>query len=410
MIGLIISLTFSLYYLTTFFFYKKERYHLVLSAFLLSMSLYLAGYSFYSSALDAPSVLFWTRICYSGGALIIFTSYVLSSEILDRYNRKLTGFLALTACLLIFILYSPSDAVFTEILNPEKTHSSVIKGPLFPFILITMLVLDFLLLIRFILGLMRDKEKLHLITPILIALCIWMVEATIDGIFGAYLGLTDKKYSLGPFILVFSLALNSSRYLEKKHRKLIQVMEENRKISESLIYDKLSTLYSREYFLKTLEQRTALSKRREVYDCLMFIDVDGFKSVNDQMGHEWGDKVIQHLGKTLWSCSRQTDICARYGGDEFLILLEDCGSKDALHIANNINAHFKKDIKESLENWKGADQLSLSTGIVEFMQWPGNAADLIRRADQAMYEAKKKGKNRSVIYSKIQETGSTVIK
>jgi diguanylate cyclase len=104
---------------------------------------------------------------------------------------------------------------------------------------------------------------------------------------------------------------------------LIRIKKENKQIYNSLIYDKLSTLYSRQYFLEILEQRIELGSREEIFDCIMFFDVDNFKSVNDELGHNYGDNLISYVGETLHNYSRKTDICARYGGDEFLILLEN---------------------------------------------------------------------------------------
>jgi diguanylate cyclase (GGDEF)-like protein len=403
-IGTIISLTFAIYYMTSYMIVKKEKLHLIISIFMFSLVFYLSGYAFYSSGSNPDFVLFWTRICYSGGALIIFTGYLLSSEITQRRSTPLNYLIPGIVILLLISIYFPSDIFFTENLNPAKTHSTVIKGPLFPIILMIIFLTDFLLILRFIKDLMKDKENLYLIMPILFAILFWFIEAMFDGIFGAILSITNKKQSLGPIVMIFSLALYSGRYSEKKNKELIRVKEENRQINQSLIYDKLSNLYSREYFIQILKQRIALNERENVSDCLMFIDVDQFKTVNDELGHDSGDKVINYVGEVLRLHSRRTDICARYGGDEFLVLLENCQKNESMKIAEIIRSNFSTGLPSILKNWGGCQGVTLSIGVVDYLQWPGTADELIRNADQAMYEAKRQGKNTSVLYS------STMIK
>lgn len=398
-IGLIISLTFAVFYLTSFLIVKKDRLQLIISMFMFSLAVYLGGYAMYSSHQNSGGVLFWTRVCYSGGTIIILTGYILSSEILELYSSVLNRIIPAAVLLLISAIIFPTELIFTNILNPVKTHSSVIKGPLFPYLLLLILLTQFLLLIRFVVYLLKDKEKVHLMFPILFAMLFWFFEAAFDGIFGAILSLINKKYSIGPFVLIFSLALNSSRFTEKRNRELIRIKEENRKISESLIFDNLSGLYSRDYFLQTLKQRVALNHREEVSDCLMFIDVDQFKTVNDELGHDMGDRLIVFLGEVLKRHSRETDICARYGGDEFLILLENCNSGDCIQRADNIREKFLEELPEILNHWNGCGKVSLSIGVVDYQYWSDDYTEIIKRADLAMYEAKRSGKSISILYS-----------
>jgi hypothetical protein len=99
------------------------------------------------------------------------------------------------------------DLLFTGVLNPLKTHSSVIKGPLFPYLLAIILFTDLALILRFIYGLFQNKENRYLLTPILIGLILWFFEAIFDAVFGAVLGLVNMKFSLGPIFMTFSIAL-----------------------------------------------------------------------------------------------------------------------------------------------------------------------------------------------------------
>lgn len=396
--GSVITLTFAIYYFTSYLIIRKDGLFLYLSGFMFTMFMYLIGYSMYSSSLRPESVLFWTRICFSGGVLVALSSCLLSSEIIQRQSLRLNIAVFGSVFLLLMLIFIPSNLLFTNELNPVKTHSSVIKGPFFPYFLYTIYFLNLLLIIRFIFRLLQSSETLRLSAPLLFSLGFWFLESIFDGVFGAILSMAPMKLSLGPIVMTFSLALYSGKIIERKNCELIRVKEENKQIYNSLIYDELSALYSRQYFLEAFEQRCALIKRQTAEDCLMFIDIDNFKKVNDELGHLKGDEVIKLTGEVLRRHSRRSDVCARYGGDEFIILLENCCPDDALDIAENIIRHFKTGVPDKLSRWNGCENVSLSIGIISSPDWIDTPAANIKKADAAMYEAKRAGKNRVVIY------------
>ena len=398
LVGSVITLTFTIYFFTSYLVVKKERLFICLAGFMFTLCVYLTGYVIYSSSLNPRSVLFWTRVCFSGASMITYSAVKLSSEIIHKESRFLNLSVMFLVVGLLVLIFIPTEWLFTAELNPSKTHSSVIKGPLFPVFLGIILLIDLMVLIRFITGLFRKNESLYQITPLLFGLVFWFLEAVIDGVFGAVLSMINIKLSLGPIIMTFSLALYSGRTVERKNKELIKIKEENRQIYNSLIYDKLSALYSRQYFLETLEQRSALIKRENVTDCLMFLDVDNFKCINDELGHIYGDEVISLTGEILRRYSRKSDVCARYGGDEFVILLENCDSQASLEIADTIKSNFKKELSEILGNWSGCRKISLSIGIICSNNWTEDIQDNIRKADSAMYEAKHLGKDKAVIF------------
>ena len=402
-VGTISTLTFAIYYFTSYLIVKKERLHLIIALSMFSFFIYLGGYSIYSSSKQPDIVLFWTRICYAGGASIAYTTLLLSSEILHKYSKILRRIIFAVVIILIVMIFLPIDFIFTETLNPSKTHSSVIKGPFFPYLLAIVLLTDFLLILRLIHGLYQKKENLYLLAPILFGLVFWFLEAIFDAVFGAVLGLVNMKFSLGPIIMTFSLALYSGRFAEQRNSELIRIKKENRQIYNSLIYDKLSTLYSREYFLEILEQRIALTTREEITDCVMFFDVDNFKTVNDELGHNYGDNLISYIGETLRKYSRKSDICARYGGDEFLILLENCDLKDAQKIADTILKEFNHGLPEVLDQWKSCKEITFSIGIVSSKSWVQDPKETIRKADLAMYASKRSDRNTISVYTEALE-------
>ncbi|OQY33396.1 MAG: hypothetical protein B6241_08210 [Spirochaetaceae bacterium 4572_59] len=399
LVGSVIALTFAIYYIVSNIVVKKERLSLILSALMFSVFIYLFAYSVYSSSINVKYVLFWTRLCYAGGVSVISLVFLLTSEIIQKESRKLRNFLIFLTIILIIFIYLPTDLFFTKELNPVKTHSSVIKGSFFPFLLLTIYLADLVVLMRFFIGLLKNKDQLYLTAPILLALIFWFCEALFDGILGAVLSIVNMKISLGPIIMTFSLSLFSGRYAELRDLELDRIKKENKEIYKNLIYDNLSTLFSRQYFTEVLEQRVAELSRVDISDCLMFIDVDNFKSVNDELGHCCGDNLITYVGEILRESSRKSDTCARYGGDEFLILLENCQIEDAKKIVESVQKKFSSGLQDILGSWSKREKITLSIGIASSIFWSEDTTEIIQMADKAMYEAKSSGKNNCIIYS-----------
>lgn len=155
-------------------------------------------------------------------------------------------------------------------------------------------------------------------------------------------------------------------------------------------FDTLTGLPNRRMFFYRLEEEIKRASRNESQFALMFLDLDGFKEVNDQYGHQAGDMVLNESAKRIKSVIRKSDTFARLGGDEFTIIMS---LKDDLEsfktVAQNIINTFRLPFLQVATTC----QLSVSIGIAVF-PLHGNESDLlIRRADKAMYEAKSKGKS-----------------
>lgn len=163
-------------------------------------------------------------------------------------------------------------------------------------------------------------------------------------------------------------------------------------------YDLLTNVPNRRLFRDRLDQHAAHSGRTGDPFALLFIDLDGFKSVNDRLGHDAGDELLVEVAKRLCECIRQTDTVARMGGDEFTILLLDTGNVD-----------FIKDIARSILNELdrpfrlGDDEVkvSASIGVTLFPEDGQSAQQLLNTADQAMYLAKHSGRNQVCFYNQI---------
>lgn len=159
------------------------------------------------------------------------------------------------------------------------------------------------------------------------------------------------------------------------------------KIAELSSSDGLTKLYNRSYLLTKIKDELKRYKRYKTTFSLLILDIDDFKKVNDQYGHQKGDNVLMKLGKIINGSKRYLDICARYGGEEFAIILPHSNSKDAKIISERlrkkVKVFFQNDVK-----------ITISIGFSNCPESSIILEDLIKKADDALYESKRSGKNK----------------
>jgi diguanylate cyclase (GGDEF)-like protein/PAS domain S-box-containing protein len=160
-------------------------------------------------------------------------------------------------------------------------------------------------------------------------------------------------------------------------------------------FDQLTQLPNRYLLTDRLEHALEQSKRHNIELSLLFIDLDNFKEVNDTMGHDIGDELLKQAAHRLKKVVRQSDTIARFGGDEFVILLEDSDCKVAQKIAIKIGNVLAKPFVLNDEDC----HMSASIGITQFPDDGQTVVDLFKNADQAMYQAKQSGSNQYVFYT-----------
>ena len=158
----------------------------------------------------------------------------------------------------------------------------------------------------------------------------------------------------------------------------------------------LTGLPNRNLLKNCLENAIDESIRNKSRVGLLFIDLDGFKQVNDMLGHDVGDKVLQDVAGKLIEIIKCNDTLARFGGDEFVLLIDDIQSEDQLvNLAEEIVASISNLRSLALQEVK----IGASIGIACYPDHCNNAQELLIRADEAMYEAKRRGKNGYCLYT-----------
>jgi diguanylate cyclase (GGDEF)-like protein len=159
------------------------------------------------------------------------------------------------------------------------------------------------------------------------------------------------------------------------------------------VTDSLTGLYVRRYFLVKLQEELHRAERYDNILSVVMADLDHFKNINDTYGHDAGDRVLKTIGKFLQQNIRDVDMVARYGGEEFVIMIPEAAN-DAAHI---LSERLRKQMSEL--RIEDLPPITISLGIATYPFDGSDLADLIKKADAAMYAAKRDGRNRVVKYS-----------
>ncbi len=177
---------------------------------------------------------------------------------------------------------------------------------------------------------------------------------------------------------------------------ITQRLAAEEEIKHLAFYDPLTRLPNRRLLHDRLHQAVVQARRQPQQLALMFIDLDRFKPVNDEFGHQAGDELLQAVALSLQACVRESDTVARLGGDEFVVLIPGIGSaQDAVGVAQKIHAALKRGFTIS----DGRTLfISSSTGIAIYPEHGQDEAELTAHADAAMYRAKTSGRDRFVLY------------
>ncbi len=183
-------------------------------------------------------------------------------------------------------------------------------------------------------------------------------------------------------IYKLTLMMNNAMTLEYANKMIGQMQLDN-----------LTGLYRKDLFEDLLNKEISVALRHNYDFCLLYIDLDDFKMINDNYGHYSGDKVIQSLGEIIRNAIRSSDLAFRNGGDEFAIILKGAKKEEAKKVAQKIKVDFSS--LEFIFNEEKVFSVSLSIGINEFDNTQ-SYADVIKFADEKLYEAKNQGKNQIV--------------
>lgn len=220
--------------------------------------------------------------------------------------------------------------------------------------------------------------------------------------------LYDRYQRLNGRLLVFR-DVTERKQVERKLRyandrlqsQLIEIGTLQSKLRAQAIRDPLTDLFNRRYLDETLDRELARSAREAYPVCVIMMDIDYFKQVNDTYGHEAGDHILKSLAQALSRQNRRGDFACRYGGEEFVVVMPNITLRTARQRAEQLRASLG-----SIQVQYGHFQLSttLSIGIACYPSDGEDRESILRAADRALYGAKKAGRNQVVTYDQLPVT------
>jgi diguanylate cyclase (GGDEF)-like protein len=182
------------------------------------------------------------------------------------------------------------------------------------------------------------------------------------------------------------------------HNQIEEIHDLQEKLREQANRDSLTGLFNRRYLEGTLEREMARSRRESAPLSMVLLDVDHFKEVNDNYGHQAGDEVLRVLAKLLMEHARAEDIVCRYGGEEFLLVLP----KMPLTIAMERATQLLQIVKQTIVSFGELRiQVTISIGVAAIPEDADSTERLIRCADNALYQAKSRGRDRVVAFNDV---------
>ena len=203
----------------------------------------------------------------------------------------------------------------------------------------------------------------------------------------------DEKYFCIININDMTSSVKRELHLKEAHKKVLLSEQQMRKMA---FFDSLTSLANRALFTEHFDMALAQSKRYNYMTALILIDIDHFKSINDNYGHDVGDALLVEVAKRLKRCVRESDLAARLGGDEFVVIQHKVNSvNDAVSFANKIYANITKPMQ--IKDIKIIPSCSIGVSI-----YPNDAETkdlLLKNADTAMYQVKKTGRSGWKFYS-----------
>lgn len=185
------------------------------------------------------------------------------------------------------------------------------------------------------------------------------------------------------------------RHIERE-RLLARLAESHRQLELLATTDSLTGLLNRRGVMQRLSELRAASLRHQRHCGLLFMDLDGFKQVNDTQGHDRGDQVLKEVARRIRQCVREEDIVARLGGDEFVVILHAISGSSSQKSLHSAACKILESIALPYDLENLTLSCSASVGGTLFGTAPEEIKDILKRGDGAMYEAKKAGRNRYV--------------
>ena len=230
-------------------------------------------------------------------------------------------------------------------------------------------------------------------------LILFFVFCYLAYIFLTSMDLLDEKFKLivpAMFFLVAVLILSTGTLALETATEFIRFS----KIEHENIMDHLTGVYNRRYLDERITSEAIRAHKYDMPLSMMIIDIDHFKAVNDRYGHQIGDRVLKSLCELLIKEGRVTDVVARYGGEEIVILTIQTNISDTFNVAEKLRKTVETSIMVPVDKSEDREdiRITVSIGVAGLDQQGFDSQAMIKKADMALYQAKSEGRNRVIAY------------
>ncbi len=194
-------------------------------------------------------------------------------------------------------------------------------------------------------------------------------------------------------------SIRIEQYAEQLCDQKRELERANEQLGRLALTDGLTGLWNHRRFQEMLEDSIKFHRARQLPFSLILFDVDHFKRFNDEFGHQTGDQVLKQFADTLRSTARMGELCSRYGGEEFAVLLQGCDREEAQLAAERFTLAIRR------QNWKHR-VVTASLGVATFSDFDTSGPALVKQADRALYASKSAGRNRVTHFEDVESSNA----
>ena len=202
----------------------------------------------------------------------------------------------------------------------------------------------------------------------------------------------DEEYGLSLGAVDYIVKPIRPSIVKARVKTHVTLKQQRDMLTKMATTDQLTGLHNRHYMSDMLSKKVSRAKRHGEALSVIIVDIDHFKNVNDTFGHLIGDIILKSVGQVLLDSARKEDIAARFGGEEFVLILDHCNLEDAQKKAEGLREQIEK-----LQPQKIA--ITASFGVAQLNKSIDKYEDLLKNADKALYKAKEEGRNRVITYT-----------
>ncbi len=231
--------------------------------------------------------------------------------------------------------------------------------------------------------------------PVIMVTALRGTDERIRGIEAGADDFISKPFNRMELVTRVKSLLRIRKLNEALEQKIYELERAQEKLRQLAITDGLTGIYNHRYFRRQLKLEISRSKRFKMPFSLILFDLDYFKTYNDQFGHLSGDKVLKRFARLLYEHIREVDTVARYGGEEFVLLLPGTDKEAAVMVAEKIRLLVSHTPFPHIKKMQSG-KVTVSAGVATYPDDARDGEELIQKTDQAMYQAKKAGRNQTI--------------